>query len=229
MKAKLTAFLLLISALPAWAADLIVVGPANPKRDEVIELRLDNAPANSLFYWQITPKVKTIKVGNKIHFAAPPGSYSVEASAVSYKLDGTTVIPSEQTATFEFKVVGAPDPGPGPGPTPTPTPVGPISVLITYESSTPLPAEQSAVLTSKVIHEYLDSKCKSGTEGRKDWFIADKDVSLSRETQTLQDAGKKTRSSLPWIQIIPASGTPFEGPLPANVASTLELLKKYGG
>lgn len=135
-------------------------------------------------------------------------------------------------------VIGTPDPTPGPGPgpkPPEPTPPAPIPVdgfrvLFVVESSdaSKLTAAQLAILTSGEIRTYLNSKCVVGPDGKtKEWRQWDKDVDTSAESQLWQAAMKRPRSSLPWI-VISDGKTGFEGPLPATIADTLAILKKYG-
>lgn len=128
--------------------------------------------------------------------------------------------------------------GEGPKPPPHVDPVEPapipdkgFRVLIVYETSdlAKLPAAQTAVLTSAEVRGYLNDKCVAGPDGKnKEWRVFDKDTDVSRESKLWQAAMKRERKSVPWI-VVSNGTTGFEGPLPANIADTLVLLKKYGG
>lgn len=134
-----------------------------------------------------------------------------------------------------------PDPPAPPTPVPPPTPPTPVDpapipadgnrVLIVYETAdlTNYPAAQTNVLYAKQVRDYLRSKCVVGPDGKtREWRIYDKDLDLSGESPLWRDAMKRDRKSLPWI-VISTGKTGYEGPLPADVPSTLALLKKYFG
>jgi hypothetical protein len=146
----------------------------------------------------------------------------------------------EQTRRDFVLVVGdAPGPGPGPAPRPpdpAPQPPPPIPgnglrVLVVYESAdlARYPPGQLAVLYAKAVRDYLNTHCPPGPDGRtREWRIYDQDTDTSGESKTWQDAMRRPRASLPWI-VVSNGRTGYEGPLPASVADTLALLRKYGG
>lgn len=125
-------------------------------------------------------------------------------------------------------------PGPGPvppGPTPGPTPIpgDGFRALIVYETADlgKMPKDQELILYSQTVRDYLNSKAAPGPDGKtKEWRIFDKDVSTAGESKTWQDAMKRDRKGLPWIILSGPKGG-FEGPLPANVADAMALIKKY--
>jgi hypothetical protein len=122
-------------------------------------------------------------------------------------------------------------PNPGPTPTPAPIPVAGFRVLIVEDSTnrTKLPPAQQAVLFAKPIRDYLDAKCVVGADGKThEWRIWDQGTDAGADGEPWASALKRTRQSLPSI-LISDGKTGFEGPLPATVAETLALLKKYGG
>jgi hypothetical protein len=108
-----------------------------------------------------------------------------------------------------------------------------LIVLILYESADTLPAAQSSILTSATIRDYLDKHCVKGPDGRTPQArIWDKDVDASSASSLWQDAVKrlKEKSGGKYPAISISNGKSFfDGPLPANVADTLKLLKQYGG
>lgn len=131
-----------------------------------------------------------------------------------------------------------PQPVPQPTPTPTPTPqpkpdeitVGPLHVLFLYESEQlgKMTPEQASILSSKLIRDYLVAKCdKDGSEPC--FRFLDKDVDASKladDWQKVIAAGKA--QTMPWIIIANAKSN-YAGPWPKDVATTLELLQRYGG
>jgi len=127
-----------------------------------------------------------------------------------------------------------PNPEPIPvDPTPAPKPPAPIvgdglHVLIVYESADlqKLPPGQLSALKSQTVRDYLDGRCAK-ENGVAAWRIWDADVDTKESSKAWQDAMKRSRQSLPWL-IISDGRSGYEGPLPGNVADTLELLKKWG-
>ena len=132
---------------------------------------------------------------------------------------------------------------PGPNPVVPVDPVEPIDVtpigvpgnrmLIVYESGerSKYPAEQSLILNSGVLAEYLDEKCATASDGHPEWRIWDKDVKLSNVDgplveQVWVDAMELPRDSLPWL-IVTNGKTGYSGALPQSEAETLKIIKKY--
>lgn len=117
---------------------------------------------------------------------------------------------------------------------PLPDPGGPIigkgmRVLIVEETAnrSKLPGEQAAILSSGLVEDYLNAHCVKEESGKPAWRIWDKDTSTTNEAKFWQDAMQRKHDSLPWIIVSKSPGRGFEGKLPLNVDSTLELLKKY--
>ena len=160
----------------------------------------------------------------------------------AYTVTARTAL-GNQIATAQCAVtVGdvPPEPVP-PGPTPPvpPAPPAPIPdagfrVLIVIETAdlSKLPPAQALALTAQDVRAYLNAHCVAGADGKtKEWRVWDKDVDPAAETPLWQAAFKRAAGkTLPWI-IVSAGGSKggFEGPLPADSASLLTLLKKYGG
>jgi hypothetical protein len=102
-------------------------------------------------------------------------------------------------------------------------------VLIVYDAAklTTMPAAQQSVLYSAAVRDYLNTHAVVGEDGRtKDWRVWDQSVDTSAESKLWQDAMKRPRAGVPAI-LISNGKTGFEGLLPANVADTLTLFKKY--
>lgn len=142
----------------------------------------------------------------------------------------TSVSTRTRRMTAELRLGdGEPEPDPDVDPTP-PTPVGPMRVLMVYESAevAKMTEAQRGVLFSRKVRDYLNAKCDAdGTV--KAWRIWDKDTDASEEKLAWQDALKRPRASVPFIHIFKGASAVYEGPLPANVDEALALLKKHGG
>jgi hypothetical protein len=127
-----------------------------------------------------------------------------------------------------------PGPGPGPGPdppTPAPIPVAGLRVLAIYDTAAlgTMSRAQLGALMDGNVRAYLNGHCVPGPDGKtKEWRIWDQSVITDAETPLWQAAMKRPRQALPWV-IISNGKTGYEGPLPADAASTLLLLQKYGG
>lgn len=172
---------------------------------------------------------------------SPAGIYTFNAPSP------VTITHNDNSITFSWLPAPGPNPPQPPPPQPPvppqppqpppPTPPQPPSpivaqglhVLIVYESSelSKYPAAQVNILYDQSLRSYLDSV--TAVAGPKSWHeyrIWDKDVVALGDSQPWQDALKRPRTALPWI-IIGNGTTGYEGPLPANVAATIELIKKY--
>lgn len=176
----------------------------------------------------------------EVHGWGNPGKYTGRVTVVDW--DKKSFVDED----LEFEIKGAappvpptPDPNPPgptpPGPTPGPAPIAGagLKVLIVYEQSdfAKLPPAQMAVFGAQELRSYLAAKCPAGPDGRTaEARFYDQNVDLANESKTWQDAMKRPRASLPWIVVSNGTkGTGFEGPLPATVADTLALLRKYEG
>ncbi len=159
--------------------------------------------------------------------AREPGRYRVWAVTA---LGG---VPSEIAECVV--VVGTPGPppppGPGPGPTPTPIPGVGFKAMIIYETADlgKMPSKQLSIIEAKAVRDYLNAKTVPTTDGgKRGWYITDQNADFSGESKVWQNAIKRPRTQVPWI-VIGDGKNGFEGPLPADVPATLELLKKFGG
>lgn len=120
-----------------------------------------------------------------------------------------------------------PDPKPPkPDDPPKPTPILPgpgLKVAVVYESAdlAKLPTAQRSLITSVPVRNYLNSK-------KATYRFFDPDEDFSADDAVWKAAAARPRASLPWI-IISSETSGFEGPLPADEKSLMELLKKYGG
>lgn len=176
-----------------------------------------------------------IKVGARLIIVAKPGTYTVSLTSVDF--DKKTIEEAETVVTFQGDLPPVPPgpvpPGPvppGPTPTPAPIPTAGFRVLMVYESAdlAKLPPAQQAVLYDKGIRDYLRDKCVLGPDGKtKEFRIYDQNVDMSADTDLWKEAMKRKRDSVPWIVVSNHPKGGYEGPLPATVADTMTLLKKY--
>lgn len=145
----------------------------------------------------------------------------------------------------EIRIVLVP-PGPGPGPSPTPPDPAPkppepapvpdapapipaegLHVLIQYESKDRLTPAQHSIVYGKEIRDLLNSRCPLGPNGKtRQWRIWDPDVPGYDDSKLWGDAQKRAAGKGAWI-IISNGKTGYEGPLPATVEKTMELIDKY--
>jgi len=181
------------------------------------------------------PELRNYKQPNVyIVTAANPGSCEL---LIFRSTDVATLIRQAITTGEPPPPPPPPDPpGPKPPPPPPPGPLPPIPVdgfrvLIVYETAelSKLPKEQLPILYGPAVRDYMTSKAAVGADGKtKEWRIWDKDVTTANESKLWQDAMARPRTAVPWV-IISNGKTGFEGPLPANEADMLTLLKKFGG
>ncbi len=135
-----------------------------------------------------------------------------------------------------------PGPGPqppGPGPTPDPDPFlgaggirGPpgLKVLVLYESAdiSKMPHSQVSILTSGAVRDYLISHClKEGSTAA--WRFWDRNVDPANESAIWKAAFNKADKLKVPVILIGDGKRGYVGPLPADIDSTLALLKKFGG
>ena len=227
--------------------DVIVV-----KVDKVVVVKEDRTVVRALpfkvfappgaadYRWTVPAGVAFTDTGDTIEItAAPKGELKISArmllidfekKATNFKLD---------SIIFNVGDIAPPEPvTPKPDPKPVvpdpPKPAPPIAipgfrVLFVVESSdlSKLPPEQVPIFTATPILSYLKSHCIQ-IDGFPEYRIWDQDTPTANVSKTWRDAMALPRSSLPWI-IISNGDTGYSGPLPANVADTLNLLKKYGG
>lgn len=132
----------------------------------------------------------------------------------------------------------APSPGPAPGPTPTPTPptptppqpVGDVRVILVYDSTDNMTAEQTATMYGPRVKDFLNRKCVK--EGMLEaWRRWDRHIDTAKETPTwraLWDAVKPALTTFPAVVVVRGQqGQVY--PMPATEADTLALLKRLLG
>jgi hypothetical protein len=207
------------------------------------------APAGGLIYtWQYPATVTATDENDTLEVtAAPKGNLtiSVKITTVDFKAQKvSTKVGKIAFAVGEIGPAPKPEPKPKPDEPPTiaPIPAPGFRFLILYESDPMDMAEQrmspqqNSIITSAIIRDWADANCPVGPDGktpeRRMW---DWDVDTSSVTELWRNAVTRSQlkaggSKKPWILI--SNGDKkngYEGPLPANVADTLELLKKWKG
>lgn len=173
-----------------------------------------------------------------------------------YRIAAYTVIDGEPTEAAVCVVTigravprpkpNPPDPKPDPDVTPKDLPFAGVEpaglrVLIIEESSErpKLTSQQRLILLSKTVREYLDAKTVKGKGPGgvpwSEWRIYDKDQDVSQDSEHFKRAMGRDRKDkdgqpgkLPWL-LIGNGVSGYDGPLPANVADTMTLLRKHGG
>lgn len=195
------------------------------------------------YRWSFPNTITALDMGDTLKVtAAPKGELTVGVVVKNIDFDKRKVDTKFSSLSLLIGEVppGPVPPGPvPPGPTPPgpnpPAPPAPIAekgfrVMIVYESADRLSAAQTAIFTSKDIHDYLNLRCIDDPDG-KAWRQWDKDTPTEGVRQMWKDAFARVKASEgPYPKILISNGvTGFVGPLPRNVPDTLELLKQYGG
>jgi hypothetical protein len=230
--------LLLLWAIPAFALEITLPKEVAVKSGRLIKIVAVTDSKTPIKWFCNDTAVDLIpsESGKYAIFSSTlPGVYSVMA----YTADaGGATDPAICSVTVGTPPPPGPTPGPPPPPpppvpppTPAPIPAAGFRTLIVYDATklTTMPAAQQSILYSAAIRDYLNTHAVIGEDGRtKDWRVWDQGVDTSADSKLWQDTMKRPRASAPWL-IVSNGTTGFEGPLPANVADTLVILKKYGG
>lgn len=102
-----------------------------------------------------------------------------------------------------------------------PFPADKLCVLIVTESSKP-----NTVTREQLVQ--INSTAARALVGMENFKVYDPDSSPELDMQWALDALAVPRTSIPWLYV--SNGrSGYSGPLPANEAALLELLKKHGG
>lgn len=137
-----------------------------------------------------------------------------------------------KTITFSVDAAsGCPDVKPPPKPVDPVTPkVETFRVVLVYESSKPMTAAQVSVVYGKEVEQYLTATCtKDGNNNG--WRRHDKDDPATGDTETFNAVWAKAKAKVQGVPClaIEVNGVPTIEPLPATIADTITLLKKYAG
>lgn len=173
------------------------------------------------------------------------GAYVAFSSGVPGEYVWVVSVAEGQAATplkVRIKVGGGPNPppapptpGPQPGPGPQPDdakppfPVKGLTVLITYESETRarLPQGQAAILQSRHVRNFLDSKCVVGPDGKtRDWRMWDDETDVSAAPELWKAAMAVPRQKDEWL-VVNNGRSFYSGPLPATAEEFMSLVSKY--
>ncbi len=231
---RLACLVFLFMALPALALELTLPATITlkPGRLSKISVHTDSKLPVKWFVSSEDADLIPSESGKYAIFSSTvPGVYRVVAYTSDEKGPSEPAICQVVVAGPAPVPPGPLPPGPGPTPpTPTPAPIpGPgFKCLILYDvaASPKLPPAQLSVLYSTPLRDYMSSQASS-TAGWKNWRVWDASVTPDEsEPQIFRDALKRPHPILPWIVVSNAT-TGWEGPLPATVADTMTLLKKY--
>ncbi len=229
----LSAFLFLTLAIAAPAAAQSVKVPAAVTVDEpgLVVVRATEFDADDLHWYAVGPGLQSFppdlvppKLGAYMGFAMKAGVYKIGVIPAK-DVNGKAKIGVPQYVVVTVGKPSPPDP-PNPPDPPSPLPNG-FRVLIVYESAEKLSSGHAAVIGSKDVRQYLYAKCLK-VNGTPEYRIFDKDTPVGHESDVWQAAMKLPRQSLPWL-IVGNGKDGYQGPLPATVAETMALLKKFGG
>lgn len=197
-------------------------------------------PGAGLYFWQFPGGVQALDRGDRLEvIGAPKGPLAISVKLISADLDKDgrfkgfiTKFGSVQFDVGEVvppKPPTPPDPPKPPEPPPNPAPITEpgFRVMVIYETQQLTPG-LNAIIKSKALWDYLDATCaKDGSTPARRFY--DKDVPPGTDSfKWEQEAFARPRKSVPWL-IVSNGVSGFEGPLPATVEATLELLKKFGG
>lgn len=136
---------------------------------------------------------------------------------------------------YSFELGGSPGPKPPeptppePGPSPAPIVETGFRVLVVYETAdlASMSRDQQLIFSGPEVRGYLDSHCVK-VNGTPEWRFFDKDTQFPVTCDSVWcKTMKRARGDLPWI-VVSDGKTGYEGPLPPDVRSTLDLLRKWG-
>jgi hypothetical protein len=110
--------------------------------------------------------------------------------------------------------------------------VGPMRALILHDNTqdVQLPAEQQAVYHSQIIDQWLDEHTPKEADGEHSHRVWDVQTDVKNMPQVWQDWMRDTKAKatkLPWLRAEKGRKR-YNGALPKDVPSTLEVLKKVG-
>ncbi len=230
--------------LCALAAPVHISGPTQVDPYKIVDLVADGAGPDDLVFWDIAEEdhADIREKGGTLSFTGPPGIYHIKVRVVPVK-DGKISGPASTqrtTVTIGTPVPPVPPLPPGPVPPVPPAPPGPVPipvdglrVLIVEDRSkrSSLPPAQLSVLFDKSVRDYLDAKTVMGADAKThEWRIWDRGDDPTNVggvwPAALKRANDKASGNYPWL-IISDGKTGYEGPLPKDVDTTLNLLKTY--
>lgn len=240
-----TIWSVLILAAAAVACGAEIEGPTEVDEHRLVRLELTGVDGSAV--WEAIGIEQgrfteadggELNNGLKYWFTGPPGEYRVTAT---YLTDGTLgKVRTYVTIGDEPEPKPDPDVDPKP-PVPPDPPVPPqpdvepiipgegMRVMILYETSDTLPAEQQAILTSVKLADYLnDATTRDGrVPGYRRWTDDFRDEQLEHESDLWKTAYanvKDAAEELPWI-VATNGDKQVSAPLPATVDETIALLK----
>lgn len=203
-----------------------VVKPSAPA--VVLMLKSDRDLTKSLVKIRSrTTDVQLVETG--VYVVTKAGKHELEVNVISespLQWDDEIV-----TVTVGDAPTPEPDPTPDDPDPPTPEPgVAPIEgpglrVLFVSESAEQMSPAIQDIFYSPDITNWLNANCIK-IDGQPEFRRVDPDTQYTDANHRFAKALKRPRATLPWL-IISNGTTGYEGPFPATVAETLELLKRF--
>lgn len=232
MRVYVAALVLAVGSLVS-AGDIAVTGNTTvaPGDMAILTVVADDATG---FYWTATNHERAVfdplKNGSNVAFATgTPGRYRWVVSVREGEISTPVMV--------EIVVGDAPEPTPTPDdvpdpPTPDVEPIIPgdgYRVMILYETSDVLSAEQQAILTSVKLRQYLrETTARDGqTPAYRVWTDDYEPGQLAHEVESWRESYPRVKAaaeSLPWI-VATNGDKQVSAPLPATVDETIALLK----
>lgn len=215
-----------IGRIPAGAPRLALPAEVRAEPGDLVKVPADSDGAALL--WDVRPALPSFALDSEralLVSAKAAGRYTVTCETAK----GSRIARASCVVT----VGQAPPPGPGPTPPAPPVPPAPIPadglhVLVVIDGPR-LTAAQADALDGQAVRGYLNATCPPGPDGKtRQWRVWDRGVDPANEGKLWQDAFARTRGKpLPYV-IVSNGKAGFEGPLPADEAALLALLRKYG-
>lgn len=159
------------------------------------------------------------------YMLAGEGSYLVEAMTFSWDRSLDVVIGADPNPT----PTPTPDPPKPDPPIPDPS-VNSFRVIFVKESGQTLNADQTAIVGSKIVRDYLTTKT-TPEGGLAGWREYDPQQSTANEQPKMRELWTSTKSAITTIPclVVEVNGKATILPFPKNVTEALQTLKSYGG
>jgi hypothetical protein len=216
-----------IGRLPLGAPHLALPAEVSAEPGDLVKVPADSNGAALL--WDVQPKLPSFALDSErslLVSAKTAGRYTVTCETAK----GSRI--ARAACVVTVGQAPPPDPGPGPNPpAPAPIPADGLHVLVVIDGAK-LTAAQADALDGQAVRSYLNATCPPGPDGKtKEWRVWDKGTDPAAESKLWRDAFARTQGkALPFVIVSnPQKGGGFEGPLPADEAALLALLKKFGG
>lgn len=98
-------------------------------------------------------------------------------------------------------------------------------LLFEAEDRGDYPPEVDAVINSTRVAKWLDENTELGPDQWPEWRFVDDDAPFHIPSSPLSQLRQRPRDSLPWLVVTNGGKIVYEGPVPAGIQPTLDLLK----